>query len=729
MSSSQNIAPVLDANHETSNPYRNDSIDDLCGSQSSGEEYNGATVDNSLPADEGGGSDGANHVALLPVKRSSFNNRRSSPAWSFFLPIDPRHQSYSKNILVCMLCREKGVNKTVSIGIRGNASPTALINHIRSKHFEVYNEVLVKKVVNGTGIQAAITQHMKPKEDVKSLFKQLFCRWIVDRNMPFNAGTFDSFKSMVKVLNNNISVPDRAEVLRYLDIKKLEGVESIRKFIGNNYFSVTTDHWTSLANDNYGAITGHFIEDFKLRTVVLSFQKHVGRCSAEELLQQLFNALNLWQFDRSQMAALVTDSASNMNRLGELLMADTSTHHHYCTDHLLHLTASKGYSADSTITAVQALKSFISFVNNSPQTSDRLASFQVQVSPGSRTLKLLTDCKTRWWSTYDMVERAITLRKAIQMLFRDEQIDRVNNGRIGPSKLESLAISDAQFTTLEYVKQVLEPFAHAQRALEGDQYVNISLIVLIVKQLHTSLFGMLGAVDREVEPQLYNLINVMIHDFEDRWGDPIVYSPTLVRGAFNRQHGIPRYAYWAALLDPRTKVKTLRGMTAREKVLVWSDIQAAIIQIVESRVEVPNNYANANNNINQARNVNGQVAAAFLMTQDDDDDESDAAEAMTLVAEVSLELSMFQKDKGCPLTKEDGTYSCPLIWWKANHPKFPKIWLLARKILAIPATSAPAERVFSVGANVIDKKRAVLKPENVEILLFLCGNSEFISWD
>jgi hypothetical protein len=154
--------------------------------------------------------------------------------------------------------------------------------------------------------------------------------------------------------------------------------------------------------------------------------------------------------------------------------------------------------------------------------------------------------------------------------------------------------------------------------------------------------------------------------------------------------------------EPRTfgvrKVKTLRGMTAREKVLVWSDIQAAIIQIVESRVDVPNNDANANNNINQACNGKGQVAAAFLMTQDD------AAEAMTLVAEVALELSMFQKDNGCLLTKEDGTYSCPLIWWKANHPKFPKIWLLAWKILAIPATSVPAERVFSVGANVIDKK-------------------------
>ncbi len=167
---------------------------------------------------------------------------------------------------------------------------------------------------------------------------------------------------------------------------------------------------------------------------------------------------------------------------------------------------------------------------------------------------------------------------------------------------------------------------------------------------------MLGAVDHEVEPQLYNLINVMIHDFENHWGDPIVYSPTVVCGAFNCQYGIPRYAYWAALLDPQMKVKTLRGMTAREKVPVWSDIQAAIIQIVEYRVEVPNNDANANNHINQARNGNGQVAAAFLMNQDDSDDEDDAGETMTLVAEVALELSMFQKYKGCPLTKKDGTY-------------------------------------------------------------------------
>jgi hypothetical protein len=59
-----------------------------------------------------------------------------------------------------------------------------------------------------------------------------------------------------------------------LDAKKVETLAVIKDLIGSNFFSVTTDHWTSISNDNYGAVTLHFINDFKVTTIVLSFEKH-----------------------------------------------------------------------------------------------------------------------------------------------------------------------------------------------------------------------------------------------------------------------------------------------------------------------------------------------------------------------------------------------------------------------------------------------------------------------
>jgi hypothetical protein len=68
-------------------------------------------------------------------------------------------------------------------------------------------------------------------------------------------------------------------------------------------------------------------------------------------------------------------------------------------------------------------------------------------------------------------------------------------------------------------------------------------------------------------------------------------------------------------------------------------------------------------------------------------------------------------------------------WWKENHARFPYIWLLAQRILSIPATSAPAEQVFSATSNIISKICARLNPDTAGLLMFLCGNSSAVSWD
>lgn len=63
--------------------------------------------------------------------------------------------------------------------------------------------------------------------------------------------------------------------------------------------------------------------------------------------------------------------------------------------------------------------------------------------------------------------------------------------------------------------------------------------------------------------------------------------------------------------------------------------------------------------------------------------------------------------------------SDPLQWWSQKTSKYPILSHLAKKILCIPATSAPVERLFSVAGLTIANDRARLLPENAEDLVFL----------
>jgi hypothetical protein len=64
----------------------------------------------------------------------------------------------------------------------------------------------------------------------------------------------------------------------------------------------------------------------------------------------------------------------------------------------------------------------------------------------------------------------------------------------------------------------------------------------------------------------------------------------------------------------------------------------------------------------------------------------------------------------------------PLQWYKVKERTYPKHARLARRYLAIPATSAPCERLFSTGGRVIEKRRASLKPETAKAIVFLHEN-------
>src|SRR5450432_393723 len=60
-----------------------------------------------------------------------------------------------------------------------------------------------------------------------------------------------------------------------------------------------------------------------------------------------------------------------------------------------------------------------------------------------------------------------------------------------------------------------------------------------------------------------------------------------------------------------------------------------------------------------------------------------------------------------------------LCYWASKEYEFPIVARMARDHLAIPATSAPSEYVFSVGSDIITKKRNRLGGDNTRRLLCL----------
>lgn len=64
----------------------------------------------------------------------------------------------------------------------------------------------------------------------------------------------------------------------------------------------------------------------------------------------------------------------------------------------------------------------------------------------------------------------------------------------------------------------------------------------------------------------------------------------------------------------------------------------------------------------------------------------------------------------------------PLKWWKFHKINFPRLCKLAQKYLCVQATSSASERAFSTSGNVVSNHRSCLKPDKVDMLVFLAKN-------
>jgi hypothetical protein len=83
-------------------------------------------------------------------------------------------------------------------------------------------------------------------------------------------------------------------------------------------------------------------------------------------------------------------------------------------------------------------------------------------------------------------------------------------------------------------------------------------------------------------------------------------------------------------------------------------------------------------------------------------------------------------DRYMALDNDDGCTDI-LQWWKGHATDYPFISQLARRYLAIPASSAPSERLFSRLKDTATLKRNRMKPKTLCQLLFVQQHSSYLT--
>lgn len=535
---------------------------------------------------------------------------------------------------------------------------------------------------------------------------------------------------VVSKLNSRAKIPDRRAVLQRMRVIK-KGLEAdVSLMLDDEYVSVTTDAWTSRNNESYMSLTVSFIDsDWKLHTLSLDCSKHSGSTTGEDLAEWIEDMIERHGL-KGRVIVIVTDCEPSMIKGGRLLEAhDRLLVHIGCTNHRLESTTSSVFNGKS-LGAMTLARALVGRYKKSSQMAARLAMLcgVLQMT----ALCVMQDVETRWWSSWAMVSRLVYLRRAIQY---HESMDEIHP-----------LLSNTDWEVLKLVSPILEPFMAAQKSLEGAEYVTGSLTIATIGELRVGLEEAMkrlrsAAGDDNLTDDARKAMAIVLPDAEalwadfiNRWGDGTAILESK-EGRRRQPQGFKLPQVCATSLDPRTK--HLYGIPPQEHAAVWSAVAKETVELALQKEQscakapvpaqaspVVADSVEAQESSKRARLSPFEAAAAAHAVDGSgssaDPPADDSRERVATA--VDMEVTAFKNTRGIRVWQEVGgkkVYNNPLQWWHSKQRDFPLLAALARRVLALPATQAQSERMFSTAGLIVTPARNLLSSENVELLVYL----------
>ena len=240
---------------------------------------------------------------------------------------------------------------------------------------------------------------------------------------------------------------DKYNVLKNLLKEKLKNQDG---------FCVTCDIWMeTMTMTNFLGITLHYLEGTSLKTAYIGTIPLHERHTAEYMSEKLSEVFNDWNIEKTNIMAILTDNGANMVAAVRNLF-ESSGKHLPCFAHTINLIVDKMLSEGDTRNFVDKVREIVKYFKKSVMATDELK--KAQYPPGNETTapkKLIMDVKTRWNSTFYMIERFIELAPIISpLLLKDHK---------APPMLSATELKDLQVLML-----LLKPFEYVTREVSGE---------------------------------------------------------------------------------------------------------------------------------------------------------------------------------------------------------------------------------------------------------------------
>ncbi|KAK0132098.1 Zinc finger BED domain-containing protein 1 [Merluccius polli] len=441
------------------------------------------------------------------------------------------------------------------------------------------------------------------------------------------------------------------------------------------HFAATSDLWSSRTMDPYISLTVHYIDEkWKLRTRVLETAYFPSDHTGEMIGEGLRTMLSAWDIREEDLVAITTDNGANIVKAAKL----NNWMRVQCFGHRVHLAIENALKNQASVErAMKVCKKIVSAFSYSWK---KKALRKVQLEMNLPTHKLKTACPTRWGSMQMMTARILEQKNAITQVLADDRASR------------HLVPRWSDLDVLEAINKALTPLVEFTDALSGEEYVTISSVKPV---LHILRSRVLAEEDDDVA--LTKAIKSDILSYlDDKFSDP----PTV------------ELLDTASFVDPRFKAAYIsadRVTATQEK--VKTEMKSAGADHTGSTAESTKPQPSTSSEAKKPKRSLGSFFKGSEATPS-------TASTVSLEQAVEAELSSYLVS---PVQDSEGS---PLDWWREHQVHFPTLSKVAKKYLCIPATSSPSERVFSSGGNIVTCLRSCLKPEMVNMLVFLSKNLE-----